>query len=150
MNEFTFKITYSLQTRLSSFLRGPGMITQKDINSIDRSYFEVLGSNPYCITLRSKNTSHEWHLLYYEYLHRSLFRIYHRHSRNYPFHAHGHAANLPLALGLIKKHDSYFIRKTVAHKETVKQRRMKRRLEDLSTTKKSQPRRTDPKDFIAL
>lgn len=84
MNEFTFKITYSLQTHLSAYLQGSYMITQKDINSIDRSYFEVLGSNSYCITLRSKNTGHEWHLLYYEYIRRSSFRIYHRHSRYYP------------------------------------------------------------------
>jgi len=37
---------------------------------------------------------------------------------------------------LIKEHDTYFLRKSAAHYQEIMERRMKRRLEDLSTTKK--------------
>lgn len=39
-------------------------ITKRDLSSIDTDYFDILDCNPFHITLRSKNTLHEWHLLY--------------------------------------------------------------------------------------
>ncbi len=93
-------------------------ITKRDLSSIDTDYFDILDCNPFHITLRSKNTLHEWHLLYTEYNGRTSFEIRHRHSNRYPYHRHGHAPSLSAAIKDIKNHDSYQLRKDLCKRQT--------------------------------
>ena len=39
------------------------MIKPADLAAIDKYYFEIIGNNNYCITIRSLNTLYEWHLM---------------------------------------------------------------------------------------
>ena len=105
MDEFTFKITYSLQTHLSAYLGGSYMITQKTltawIDHISKFLVQILTvlhcaqriPVTSCI-FSATNTYAGAHFGYIIVTHAII-----------P-HTHGHAANLPLALELIKKHDS--------------------------------------------
>lgn len=83
------------------------MFSKADINNLDRKYFEVLGSSPYAVTLRSICTGHEWHLLYTEGPGWKSCKIYHRHHHADPWHWHGSKPTLQIAIEDIKDHDRY-------------------------------------------
>ena len=87
------------------------MFSRNDIASIDRTYFSVLGSSPFTITLRSNNTQHEWHLMVQQVRVEARvinsIKIYHRHDRTVGFHEHGHARTLPEAIKMIRDHDVF-------------------------------------------
>lgn len=83
------------------------MFTRRDIDQLDRSYFDVLGSSPFAITLRSQCTKHEWHILFTEGQKWQSCKIYHRHSRNDGWHWHGSKPTLREAIADIQGHDNY-------------------------------------------
>lgn len=83
------------------------MFTRRDIASLDKEYFDVLGSSPFVITLRSKNTGHEWHLVYAEGSGWKSYRIYHRHERRSPWHEHQGRPTLQDAIDWLMDHDRY-------------------------------------------
>ena len=91
------------------------MFTKEEIASIDKEYFYILSSNAFQITMQSRNTKHEWHILCREnILHGRTISscvISHRHNRQSGFHIHGQAASLADAIEMIKKHDSYMMSK---------------------------------------
>lgn len=70
-------------------------------------YFTVLDSSLFRLTVRSKNTGHEWHILEQEYNNKKFYSFSHRHSANTPFHKHGHAPSLEDVARQIKEHDTY-------------------------------------------
>ena len=86
------------------------MFTKSELASIDREYFTVLSANAYQVTLQSKNTLHEWHIVAREdRVHGKLIRtciINHRHNRRVGFHPHGSASTLADAMNKIKEHDT--------------------------------------------
>lgn len=83
------------------------MFTSKDIQSIDKKYFTILSSSAFCITLQSNKTKHCWHIVQQSYPHFTSCQIYHTQKESTPYHLHGHAANLYLALKKIRQHDSF-------------------------------------------
>lgn len=87
------------------------MFTKKEIASIDTVYFKVLSKSAFQITLQSKNTLHEWHILSREdRIHGKVIRlciISHRHNHSDAFHIHGQSKTLADAMKLIKKHDTF-------------------------------------------
>lgn len=89
------------------------MFNRSDLATIDREYFTVLSANAFQVTLQSKNTLHEWHILAREdRVHGKLIRtcmIYHRHNRRDGFHPQGSASTLAGAMNKIKEHDTYFL-----------------------------------------
>lgn len=85
------------------------MFTQKDIQSIDRSYFNVIFAGCYSITLQSKNTKHYWCIQHEEYPKFSTCRISHKHNYSDQFHSHRNRPNLKKAIQDIKSHDDFQI-----------------------------------------
>lgn len=87
------------------------MFNKSELSSIDREYFTVLSANAYQVTLQSKNTLHEWHILAREdRVHGKVIRtciINHRHNCRDGFHPHGSASTLADAMNMIKKHDVF-------------------------------------------
>ena len=87
------------------------MITNSDISSIDRCYFEVLDATSFFIVLRSRNTGHFWHLLYTEANGHISFRISHKHHAHNDFHPQASAPSVSEACAYIKRHDAYHLRR---------------------------------------
>lgn len=87
------------------------MFSKKDINNLDREYFDILGSSPFAITLKSKNTSHEWHILYTVGLNWKSCKVYHRHHHDDAWHWHGSKPTLAASIEDIKDHDRYQLEK---------------------------------------
>lgn len=86
------------------------MFKNKELNSIDKSYFNIIQLSLHTVTIQSKNTKHFWHILQQEYPTFSSCIIYHRHNEYYSYHLHGHAPTLKRALIDIQKHDDFQIR----------------------------------------
>lgn len=85
------------------------MFTQKEIQSIDHSYFNVIFAGCFSITLQSKNTKHYWCIQHEEYPNFSTCRISHKHNYSDPFHSHRNRPNLNKAIQDIKSHDDFQI-----------------------------------------
>ena len=83
------------------------MFTTSDFDSIDRTYFDILKNNEYCITLKSRNTGHFWHIILLEYSGFTSCNILHKHKPDDDYHKHGHAPNLKLAIDDIMSHDEF-------------------------------------------
>lgn len=71
------------------------MITPKQLKAIDITYFTILASGSFTVTLQSRNTGHCWHILFQEYPHFKSCLIYHTHHKGSPYHRHGHSPSLP-------------------------------------------------------
>ena len=85
------------------------MFTQKELRSIDSSYFNIIQASCYCVTLQSKNTKHYWHILHEEYPHFKTCQITHKHNYSDEYHSHRNQPNLAKAIKDIKSHDDYQI-----------------------------------------
>ena len=82
------------------------MLTKDDISLIDDSFY-ILFYNAFCVTIRSKATDHEWHIIVREYNHSKSFEIWHRHSAKDAFHLHGHGKSIQKVIEKIKCHDEF-------------------------------------------
>ncbi len=95
------------------------MFTLEQINTIDKSYFRIIGSNQFSITLQSKNTGHEWHLLASDFRFASSCIVEHRHHHTDSFHYHGRYPSLLITIENIQSHDTWFINKTIQHQKQI-------------------------------
>jgi hypothetical protein len=82
------------------------MFSQKELH-IDSDYFEVIGASIFCVTLRSKNTGHYWHIVNADGRNYRSCNIYHRHHSEGPYHLHGHKGTLSKCIDDIKAHDVF-------------------------------------------
>lgn len=98
------------------------MIGLSDLAAIDRQYFEVIGNNDYCITLRSLNTRHEWHLMERVANGNTVYVISHRHGSSGPYHLQRNMPTVESCLDYIKSHDAYHLEKIRKQKERRLQR----------------------------
>lgn len=96
-------------TVLFLFQRRFCLFTIKDIQSIDRNYFNVLQESCYAVTLQSKNTKHYWHITHQAYSHFSSCIIEHKHHYSDSYHPHRNQKNLKAAMVAIKSHDDFQI-----------------------------------------
>ena len=85
------------------------MISQKDMRSVDRRYFNVLDQTGFFLTIQSKNTKHYWHILEQEYGRVKRYVVFHRHGDSGEYHEHGHAGRLDKIVADIKAHDRFQI-----------------------------------------
>lgn len=83
------------------------MFSQRDIDNLDRGYFEVLYATSFAITLRSGCTGHEWHLIAREGRGWTSCEVYHRHKQSDPWHRQWGGKTLDRAISAIKDHDKY-------------------------------------------
>lgn len=83
------------------------MFSRQDIDSIDRTYFDVLYSTNFALTLRSKCTGHQWHLIAREGSGWTSCEVYHRHSEADPWHRQWGGKRLNAAIIAIKDHDRF-------------------------------------------
>lgn len=88
------------------------MFTQKEMDSIDLEYFRIIQLGGYAVTIKSKNTSHCWHIVSQSYNTYSSCQIYHTHQEHTPYHLHGKAGSLQAAIQVIQNHDTYLLHKT--------------------------------------
>ena len=94
------------------------MFTRKELN-IDSHYFEIIGCTGFCVTIRSRNTGHYWHIVNADGRNYRSCKIYHRHKSQGEYHLHGHAGTLAKCIADIKSHDIFQLngRKRVTKKE---------------------------------
>lgn len=85
------------------------MFTQKELEGIDRNYFNIIKASCFCVTLQSKNTRHYWHIVHIEYPTFQTCQIYHNHNRFGPYHQHHNRPTLEKAIKDIKSHDDFQI-----------------------------------------
>ena len=85
------------------------MFTLEQINKIDKSYFRIIGSNQFSITLQSKVTGHEWHILASDFRSASSCIVEHRHHHSDSFHFHGRYPSLLITIENILNHDTYMM-----------------------------------------
>lgn len=85
------------------------MISSKQLNSIDRRYFNVLEANSGFVILQSKNTQHFWYIKTTDNQSEKV-SILHSHFGNNSYHHHDSANNLQSAIKKIKSHDAYQIK----------------------------------------
>ena len=83
------------------------MFTEKELNSIDRKYFEIIVISEYDVTVMSKNTKHVWYLHNASGVAGETVQIFHKHKANHPYHHHGRCGTLGKALRDIKSHDEF-------------------------------------------
>jgi hypothetical protein len=93
------------------------MFTAKELNKIDRHYFNVIQAGCYCVTLQSKNTQHYWHITHLEYPAFTSCQIEHKHNYSDSYHQHGHSKTLAQALQSIKAHDAFQLNGRRAHRK---------------------------------
>ena len=82
------------------------MYTTEELRLID-DYFTLLFFNAFCVTIRSKCTGHEWHIIVREGAHFRSFEILHRHNNHDEYHIHGHAGSFKKVLQAIKSPDAF-------------------------------------------
>lgn len=87
------------------------MFTQKDISSIDTSYFFILQSSAFSITLQSKNTKHYWHIIHEVGPGYATCQINHKHHYENPWHKHRNQPNLSAVLKEIQSHDLFHLQR---------------------------------------
>lgn len=83
------------------------MYSVKELNSLDRTYFEIIRADEADVTLISKNTRHIWYIHNAGYPTEGLSIIFHAHSPALPLHHHGKANTLRQAIRSIKSHDKW-------------------------------------------
>lgn len=84
------------------------MFTQKDFDEISASYFDIEELDPWCISLRSKSTGHQWFLIEAQRKGRgTVCVIFHRHSPSQPYHEHGWGPDVTSCLHSIEDHDLF-------------------------------------------
>ncbi len=83
------------------------MFTTKELQSIDRKYFTVIGADAYDVTLISNNTRHVWYIRNVELTDRNLCLVYHKHRISHPYHSHSQCGTLWRAIRDIKTHDQF-------------------------------------------
>lgn len=84
------------------------MFTQADINKIDSSYFKVITTSPFAITLESAaTTGHQWHLILKSEDRCKPCEVYHRHKATDPWHRQWAGKAFLKALYAIREHDQF-------------------------------------------
>ena len=85
------------------------MFTTEELKNIDHTYFNIIHTGCYCVTLQSKNTKHYWHILHQQYPALTTCKIWHKHKQADSFHEQGNAPTLKLAMDKIREHDHYHL-----------------------------------------
>ena len=83
------------------------MYSQKDLESIDRSYFTILVADQYDVMIMSKNTRHVWQLHNVELPDEEFTVLFHKHHITHDFHRHAKCSTLKRAIREIKSHDRF-------------------------------------------
>ncbi len=90
------------------------MFNAKDINKIDKRYFDVIYTTCYNIKIRSRNTQHLWTIHSKDLNHNiSSIEVWHQHKdEDRPHIQRGlHPLSVMEAQKLIKEHDKYVLSK---------------------------------------
>ena len=74
---------------------------------LDASYFNIILTGDYDVTIQSKNVGHFWYLHNTEYPAESSCIIFHKHKASHPYHRYGKSRNLRQAIRSIKGHDVF-------------------------------------------
>ena len=83
------------------------MFSEKELNSIDCKYFNIIQAGCYAVTIQSKNTKHYWHIIHESYPTYESCHIEHKHKYSDEYHIHRNQPTLSKAIKEIKKHDKY-------------------------------------------
>lgn len=83
------------------------MFDLKQLESIDRNYFNVIVASEYDVTIQSKNTGHYWYLHSTDAPGSNACIIFHKHKFSHPYHQHGRGNSLRQAIKSIQRHDRW-------------------------------------------
>ena len=86
---------------------GESLFNERDIGMLDKSYFNIVLTADYDVTVQSKNTGHFWYIHNPEHPGKGACVIFHKHRASHPYHLHGRARNLHQAVRKIKGHDVF-------------------------------------------
>ena len=103
------------------------MISNKEIQAIDRQYFDVLETTAFYVVLRSRNTGHFWHLLEQHPGSHVTFLISHKHHEWNPYHPQANRPTIDDCCKYIKWHDRF-------HKQREKEKQSRRVNNDIPDT----------------
>lgn len=101
--------TELLKKRLRHGLGREGlrMFQVSEFQKLGASYFNIILTGDYDVTIQSKNTGHYWYLHNTEYPAEESSIIFHKHKASHPYHRHGKSENLRQAIRSIKGHDVF-------------------------------------------
>lgn len=83
------------------------MFTEKELKNIDREYFKVIAVSTFAVTLESRNTRHQWHLISKECRTGMSCEVHHRHDPSKPWHPQWGSKRFPDVLDDIRWHDEF-------------------------------------------
>lgn len=83
------------------------MFHERDKQVLDKSYFNIVLTGDFDVTVQSKNTGHFWYVHTPESFGEDACVIFHKHRASHPYHRHGKARNLRQAIRKIQRHDEF-------------------------------------------
>lgn len=89
------------------FRNGLQMFQTSEIQKLDASYFNIVLTGDYDVTIQSKNTGHYWYLHNTEYPVEESCIIFYKHKASHPYHRYGKSENLRQAIRSIKGYDVF-------------------------------------------
>lgn len=89
------------------FRNGLQMFQTGEIQKLDASYFNIVLTGDYDVTIQSKNTGHYWYLHNTEYPVEESCIIFYKHKASHPYHRYGKSENLRQTIRSIKGYDVF-------------------------------------------
>lgn len=89
------------------FRNGLQMFQTGEIQKLDASYFNIVLTGDYDVTIQSKNTGYYWYLHNTEYPVEESCIIFYKHKASHPYHRYGKSENLRQTIRSIKGYDVF-------------------------------------------
>ena len=83
------------------------MFDEKQLQQLDKNYFNIILADDRDVTIQSRNTGHYWYLHCTEYPQEGSCVIFHKHRCSHPYHLHGQGNSLRQAVRSIQRHDEW-------------------------------------------
>ena len=83
------------------------MFDANDLSNLDPTYFSIIFTDVFDVTIMSRNTGHFWLIHNPEYPASGTCFIFHKHKEYHPYHLHGRVNNLKHAIRSIQRHDRW-------------------------------------------
>lgn len=87
------------------------MFDREQLMQVDPAYFNIILADDMNVTIQSRNTGHYWYLHCTDYPAEGECVIFHKHKFSHPYHQHGKGKSLRQAVGMIRRHDGWVMKK---------------------------------------
>jgi len=107
LKAFLWSVKIKSDIRIDFPVHGDLFMFSKNELAIDSKYFDIIDVSAFCVTLRSKNTGHYWHIENADGANYRSCNIFHRHNESDSYHLHGHSGTFNQCIIQIKEHDRF-------------------------------------------